>query len=419
MPLPLFTAPFPATWASAQPSEPSTTGGLRCSRRQLLLAGLAGAGLGGLSAPADAADLSPLALSVRRAARQAVAGGLVGAVFGAVTPTQRVLGAAGLRQLGSSVAMRSTDFLSFGSNEKAMTAMTLAQLVARGTLSWDTSLSQALPELAAGMRPVYANVTLSQLLDHRGGVAPFNGSGDEESRFIADLLADPNPLPDTLQGRRRYAARWVLAQTPQVRPGRFLYSNAGYMLAAVMAEARTGRDFETLMAQHLAQPLQLMLDTRPWEQRPARYPQPHEGQPGALSTPEPLDELQATWLYTQAPSGDYACTGTSYADWLAAMAAGLRGERSALPASVFKRLARLEANHYALGWACVQLGAHRVLFHTGAVSGFMAEVMLAPDGRWAMFGVSNTAQIEADGSSWVLNLINKQLTGKVLPALLG
>lgn len=371
------------------------------------------------SAPIAAAPpLTELDRAVQRAARHAVAGGVVGAVFGAITPTQRALAAAGRRRLGSSAALRSADFLNFGSNGKAMTAMAIARLVARKVLAWDMRITDALPTLATTARPDYADVTLLQLLNHRGGVLPFNETGDEEARFLQHVQAAPDPLPTTLPGQRRYAARWLLRQAPAVRPGRYLYSNGGYMLAAAMAEACCGPAFETLIQQQLAQPLHLDIDTSRWSERPTTYPQGYEGLPGALTPPDTSNPLEQSWGYAMAPAGFYASTSNSYATWLATVAAGLRGESVPLPAATLHRLRALTPNRYALGWQSLDLGGTLVLFHRGHAPGFMAETVLAQDGGWALFAVSNTASANADGSSWVFDLLDGQLA-TVLPLVMG
>ena len=50
-----------------------------------------------------------------------------------------------------------------------------------------------------------------------------------------------------IESRRKFA-RGLLAAKPAVPPGSaYLYSNAGYMLAAVIAEEATGRSWEELL----------------------------------------------------------------------------------------------------------------------------------------------------------------------------
>lgn len=411
----MFSPRLPLPFDRAPQSPPQGP-----TRRQLL-SGLGGLlGLSGLGGPGQAlaGSTTPLQQAVRQAANHAVAAGVVGATFGALTATQQGLASAGLQRTGDDAPLRPGNFMNFGSNGKAMTAMAIARLVEQQVLTWQTRIADALPDVARIARPDYADVTLLQLLNHRGGLAPFTDTGTQETRFFQHVLAAPDPLPTTLTGQRRYSARWLLRQAPAVRPGRYLYSNAGYMLAAAMAEARCGQSFETLIQQQLAQPLGLHIDTTRWANRPATYPQGYEGWPGALTPPDTSNALEQTWSYALAPAGFYACTATSYATWLATVAAGLRGETTPLPPATLRRLRALAPNRYALGWQSLDLGGTRMLFHRGNAPGFMAETVLAQDGGWAVFAVSNTAFMNADGSSWVFDLLDGQLA-TVLPQVMG
>ncbi|WP_163360625.1 serine hydrolase, partial [Klebsiella aerogenes] len=65
-----------------------------------------------------------------------------------------------------------------GSTTKAMTSALAGRLVERGAIAWSTTLAEALPDLAAGMRADYRRITLEQLLAHRGGLLAFNTDAD-------------------------------------------------------------------------------------------------------------------------------------------------------------------------------------------------------------------------------------------------
>lgn len=383
------------------------------SRRRWLLTALASAGLAACGGGhADEGTPTPSTdPALTAAAQAAVAQGLVGVTLGLVEPEKIRLSSAGLRRQ-SGAALQTSDALYFGSNAKAMTAMTLARLVELGTLRWDLTLTQALGTVP-GMRAEYGPVTLQQLLDHQGGILAMNGTSDDEDRFMAALLADPNPLPSTVQGRRRYTAQWLLGQTPPtgVTPGRdFHYSNGGYMLAAVMAEAATGLDFEVLLRQHFVQPLGLNLHTLKLSQLDADQPWGYTGLPQALTEEVLPDALTEDWLYTLAPAGDYACTGDSYARWLHTLMRALRGGNTPLPASAVARLRALPADGYALGWQALTLNGKRVLAHTGSTGSFMSLAVLDPNGQWAAFGLTNTGYMDAaTGASWVQTLLNEAL----------
>jgi CubicO group peptidase (beta-lactamase class C family) len=163
-----------------------------------------------------------------------------------------------LRRLGQSAPLQSTDLMCIGSNTKAMSACVIARLVADGRVRWDTTILDALPDLAGELRGEYATVTLAHLLDHKGGMLAFTGMEGDEERFLADLSARNETLPDTLSGRRRFFARWLVSQAVPagVTPTRdFHYSNAGYALAACMLETLTARSFEAHFEEYMVQQL--------------------------------------------------------------------------------------------------------------------------------------------------------------------
>jgi D-alanyl-D-alanine carboxypeptidase len=80
------------------------------------------------------------------------------------------------------------------------------------------------------MAPAMRGVTLAQLLSHTGGVQPFT-TGDE-SRGLPELHG-------TALERRLAFTKIFLARPPSVPPGAgYMYSNAGYRIAASMLERR-------------------------------------------------------------------------------------------------------------------------------------------------------------------------------------
>ncbi|WP_085317237.1 serine hydrolase domain-containing protein [Derxia lacustris] len=394
--------------------NPSSIGAPALSRRKFLQTALAvGLGAASLAACGGGDDAAPASPPTADAARRAVTQGLVGVAMGWREPGIQQLSVAGLRNLGGQ-PLRSDDLLYLGSNGKAMTAMTIARLVEQGRLGWQWRIADVLPTLAAAMRADYANVTLAQWLDHLGGVVPLTGSGDDEERLLADVAADPEPLPDGLHDRRLYVARWTLQQPPVdgIVPGRdYAYSNAGYLIAALMAEAVTGQEFEALLQANLVEPLGLRLSWAPFSALAPEAPHGYEGaSPTTLAWPDESDPLYAILQQVLAPAGYWACTADSYAHWIDTLLKALRGEPTALPAGAVARLRSLPSGSYALGWLAQQLPGVTVLAHTGHVDGFMTEAVLDRAGSWAGFGLTNTAWSDpADGSSWVMTTLDKEI----------
>jgi CubicO group peptidase (beta-lactamase class C family) len=379
-------------------------------RRALLAALLAAATLGACGG--DGRDGGPAA-APQAAAASGVAAGLAGAAAGTVTSSRADVGAAGMAVVATKTPVTADALFMLGSNTKAMTAAVAARLVEEGVVRWDTRIGDALPELQSTMLPAYAGVTLEQLLDHRGGLRAYTGAEDLDA-FMAFVQSSPGPLPVDEAGRRLFVAAHVLQQSPPdgVIPGTtYLYSNAGYEVAAAMLERVTGRRYEDLFDAELARPLGIAGRWGRPELAGATQPRSYWGQPGRLTLTAPEDPDVQPWLDTLAPAGMFATTARGYATWLQWHLRALKGEATPLPAGYVQRLQAAPPGQYVLGWLVGQFDGHAVLAHAGAIDGFLAEAVVARDGGDAAFMMTNTSDIEggASAGSWAMSTLDTTL----------
>ena len=79
-------------------------------------------------------------------------------------------GAVGVRKSGDSTLVTTNDQFHIGSCTKSMTATLAAMLIEEEKLRWDTTIAEIFPELKEKMDKRYEEVTVEQLLRHRGGV---------------------------------------------------------------------------------------------------------------------------------------------------------------------------------------------------------------------------------------------------------
>lgn len=345
--------------------------------------------------------------ALRERAEAAVADGLVGAVYASqhASAERLYLGAAGKAALGGA-ALQGSESFQLASMSKSMTAALVAHWVDAGRLRWNSRPADLLPELKDMQDAAYAQVTLSQLLDHRSGLP----SLQDPAALVglqAVLAAHPGPLPDTEAGRRRFVLGWLMAQAPAGQPGKdFVYSNAGYTVAGAMLEAATGQDFDTLMRQW-TRPLGL----DPQWPAPATAAIGHDGpSPRQLQRYAAFPAELQLWVDTIKPSGDVWLTPAGYGRWLAEHQRALQGKGHGLPASYVRRLRELADGDYALGWQAQSINGRPSLTHSGADQGFMGIVVLARDGRLAHFALTNTFGANPDEpTSWALDLLYREL----------
>jgi len=397
----------------------------RLNRRQLLALGLSSAALtacgggGSTSEIKDAANKARRKSLLEQTASKAVAAGLVSASLHYADRQSSAAAAAGLRQKGAPAATAIGDWLRIGSVSKAMTACMAAKLIERGQLSWTLSLADALPDLAAGMLPAFRSVTVEQLLEHRGGLIAMNNEADV-GLFLEFLATQTEPMPETLAGRRRFAAAWALQQAqPGVTPGQdSLYSNVGYMLVGMILEARSGKSF-TALFDELIVPLVGMpggpgLSPGLPTTAGLAIQRGHVGSLGAVQFFEwNPPELEAWNEVLGEAAGGVFATVTGYAKWQQLHQQALSGEPTPLPAAYVQRL-RTPVGDYVLGWDVGPLPdafKQKVcLSHGGAGDGFNAYSVIALDGQFAISAFTNTdAQEGSQDPGWAMSLLTKAI----------
>ena len=321
------------------------------------------------------------------------------------------LGAVGVRKHASPETVTTADRFHLGSDTKAMTATMLAMLVEQGRLRWDTTLAEAFPDLRETMHPDYRAVTLEQLLQHRGGT-PADLTRD-------GLWARLCKREGTPREQRELLAKTVLSWPSAKPPGtEFLYSNAGYAIAGVMAERASGEAWEDLMRQMLFEPLGMAS---------AGFGAP--GMPGVIDEPR---GHAVGWLLTTpmepgpaadnppaiGPAGIVHC---SLPDWAKFIRAHLRGERGGsglLKPESFGRLHTPPPScDYALCWGVMESAAEgRCLSHAGSNTMWFVRAWLALDRDYAVLVATNiggTAGERATGDaiSELIRWVREQTPG--------
>lgn len=371
------------------------------------------AACGGDSGSAPAPSARAAQAQAHAAAASGVASGFVGDGAGLVSATGFDTATAGIARLDSSTPVSADTRFGIGSNTKAMTACVAARLIDRGLIRWDSRVLDVLPELRPTTLPAYADITLEQLLDHKGGLRAYTEAVDIDD-FATYLQTVTTPLPDTEPGRRHFFVQHVLGQTPPdgVVPGAtFSYSNAGYVLAAAMLEKVTGQGYEALFDAELAQPLGVSGTWGPPELTGTTQPHGYYGTPGHLAAAPPSDADTQLWFDVVNPAGGFATTPAAYARWLQWHLQALQGKPTPLPAGYVQRLRALAAGDYAVGWLATSIGGRPVLAHNGAENGFVMEAVVEQSGASASFVMTNTSDVVSEGAaSWVIDLQNALVT---------
>lgn len=288
----------------------------------------------------------------------------------------------GVREQGKPAPAQINDRWHVGSVGKPMTATLIALLIDRGVLRWDTTLGEALPDVK--MQPGYRQVTLEQLLQHRGGVPQDMGyRGD----YIARVTKDAK-TPEAC--RAAYVAD-VLQRAPIARPGeRMAYSNAGYTIAGYVAEHVTRRSYEQLMREMVFLPLG-MTTARVGGAGSPDQPQGHVRTANGLRVMNFTGKLPMM----TAPAGDITCSIGDLARFAAFHLAGMQGRGRLLKPETFRRLhtpppVPSGQEQYACGWEIVpEFTAEPFQGHGGSNGTFVCQIALFAKQGLAIVSATN------------------------------
>jgi D-alanyl-D-alanine carboxypeptidase len=284
-------------------------------------------------------------------------------------------GVAGSRRADGAEKVALGDKWHLGSCTKSMTAAVAAMLVEDGLLTWDTRIAASFPEFATEIHASWREVTLEQLLLHRGG-AP-RALPEDLWKGANRRIGSPN------EQRTAFVKALLVLESEQPAEAGWIYSDAGYAIAGAMMEQAAGKPWEQLLRERLFQPLGL---------KSAGFGEPatvgHVNQPWGHRGSEPP--------YTPVPSGtvtDYppaigpAATVhmniTDFARYAAWHVAGHRGDHTALLSheSMQKlHAAPADEHRYAMGWALVERKSAdgMALMHSGNNEMFYAVMWMKP-----------------------------------------
>jgi CubicO group peptidase (beta-lactamase class C family) len=251
----------------------------------------------------------------------------------------------GVHRLGTEVPITLDSKFHTGSNAKAMTAAVCASLVERGLLRWETTPLDVFTELSGNILPAYRKITLEMLLRHMAGINSY--TDDEAEDYVLPPL---NGVP--VEEYTSMFSKWLLQKlAPVNEPGtEFSYSNAGYSIAAAMAEVVSGQTWAALMQKYIFDPLDIEgVAGKGW---PAKHdpaqPWGHIYKNGELVPHPPDDDYQLEEFL--APAGDVCLSIVDYGKFLQMNLNGLRGGETILTADSIRYLHNDGNDGRGLGW---------------------------------------------------------------------
>jgi len=303
------------------------------------------------------------------------------------------MGVSGVRRQGAVDKIEPDDRFHIASCTKSMTATLAAVAVHKGQLKWTTSLTDALPTLAAKVRPEYRLATLEQLLAHEARIPAYTQPSRQRTEQMQAIQGTPP------EQRLAFLAEVLGTEKPNDGSGNHAYSNVGYTTVGAIVERAAGVAWEELLRRELAGPLGMksLGFGYPATAKTPDQPRGHSESNGHV-VELPLDQSRelAVCLW---PAGAVHCSIGDLARYAADHLNGLRGRPALLPQAMYQRLHRpLNGGDdgFTLGWG-VRPDKRWGVMHFGAGSGgwFFVRIVIVLEHNAAVVVASNSGQAAA------------------------
>lgn len=294
------------------------------------------------------------------------------------------------------------------SSTKSFTALSIAAMAQRGEVGLDDPLS-AWSSGSGVPREMADTVTLTDLLSHRSGL---------DNRPIAFRLAYSGDwTPEVLWGLTSETSL-----NPEAPRGTFAYANAGYNLATVLLEHRTGRDWREMVEAEVLRPLGMNHTTARIDAVRAAGQPVAAGHFGFVAGRPEKSWLQKTDATMQS-AGGLISTADDMAIWLEAqLNDGVIGGRRVFPAGLIAstQVSRVayeatfgpyRRDGYGLGWQMGRYGDDVLVHHFGNFGGSRAHVSFMPERRLAVAVMVNEDGFAGDLADLVANYVYDWFAG--------
>ncbi|HEY6212462.1 MAG TPA: serine hydrolase domain-containing protein [Vicinamibacterales bacterium] len=264
---------------------------------------------------------------------------------------------------------------SIGSISKQFTAAALLMLAEEKKLSIDDKVGKWLPDLTRAN-----DVTVRQILSMTSGYQDF-----WPQDYVMPMMMQPVTAQEIVNG-------W--AKKPlDFEPGtKWQYSNTNYVIAGMIVEKVSGKPLLEFLRERIFTPLHMtsVYDTDHAALTPA---DPGRYLRYALGPLREAPKEGRGWMFA---AGELAMTAHDLALWDISMIDQTILEPASYRAMETEQLANGIGTRYGLGVSLQNAGTHRVVMHSGEVSGFTAFNQVYPDDRVAIAVLTN---LDATGAS--------------------
>jgi CubicO group peptidase (beta-lactamase class C family) len=297
----------------------------------------------------------------------------------------------GVREVGKAGAVDAGTRFAIGSTTKAMTALALGMLVDEDKVEWDAPVIQYLPSFRVADPYVTRELTVRDLLTHRGGL----GNADQ------------------LWAGTDYTAAEIVRRVATIEPAyslrsRFVYQNIMYAVAGDVIAAASGMSWAEFLRTRIFAPLGMRATEATLS---ALAGQPNVARPHMLRN-DSTTVIENRPVDAVGPAGSVWSSAGDMALWMRFMLDSARvNGRRLLSAEAYREILspqviapldmypttsviRPRFFTYGLGWFLHDYAGEAVAMHTGSIDGMSALIGLLPDRRVGVYVLANSDHAE-------------------------
>lgn len=283
----------------------------------------------------------------------------------------------GVRSLDTRLPVDEHTLFGIASNSKAFTAAALGMLAEEGKLTWDSKVTDFIPEFKMHDPYVTAEFTLRDLLTHRSGLGL--GAGDlmfwpDENNFTkADIIHNLRYLKPVSSFRSKYD-----------------YDNLLYIVAGEVVARVSGISWEEFIQKRFFDPLGIRAAAPSFRllKDKSNVIDPHFYVDGKLQV------IRRDWSENANAAGGIYASVTDMSKWVLALLNGAKhGDQQLFSPATLRELwspqtilrtgspgpYNTQFAAYGLGWVLTDVKGHKQVSHTGGLAGIVTQTVIIPD----------------------------------------
>ncbi len=295
----------------------------------------------------------------------------------------------GVRSINTGMKVDEETLFAVASNTKAFTAALLGMLVQEGKLTWDDRVADRLPDFQLFDPYVTREVRIRDLLTHRTGLPVFGGD---------DLWIGGGVSREHIIHQLRY-----LEPNAPFRAA-YQYNNLMWLVAGQVYAKASEESWDTGIKRRIFEPLAMSHSNTSVTvlAAPANFASPHEKVKGKLAVIE-FDNVD-----TVAPAAAINSNVVDMAQWMRLnLSQGRFGPKEILRPDIIAemqslqiptRISAFSEQHlgvrfkgYGLGWGVTEYKGHKMVTHSGGLSGMISLQTLLPEQNLGVMVLTNRA----------------------------